>query len=81
MKELNILSRTEVGSNLSQPRRTIRDSEPSEILKMNINVTVSLATQEDTVKQVKHIDKTVIYFLFPEEPQKHHYLGLKDMQG
>ena len=32
-KELNILSRTEVGWNLYQPRRTIRVA--SEILKMN----------------------------------------------
>ena len=41
-------------------------------VKMNTNVTVSLATQEDIVKQVKHMDKTVIYFLFspgtPETP-------------
>ena len=60
--------------------KTVQSAFPITV-KMNTNVTVSLATQEDTVKQVKHIDKTVIYFLFPEEPQKHHYLGLKDMQG
>ena len=50
-------------------------------VKMNTNVTVSLATQEDTVKQVKHMDETVIYFLFPEEPQKHRYLGLNSVRA
>ena len=49
-------------------------------VKMNTNVTVSLATQEDTVKQVKRMDKTVIYFLFPEEPKKHRSLGLIDVR-
>ena len=37
-------------------------------VKMNTNVTVSLATQEDSVKQVKIKDKTVIFLLFLEEP-------------
>ena len=52
MKELNILSRTEVGSDLYQPRRTIRDSEPSEILKMNptlryfLSLTLKLASNQ-----------------------------------
>ena len=52
MKELNILSRTEVGSNLYQPRRTIRDSELSEILKMNptlryfLSLTLKLASNQ-----------------------------------
>ena len=59
--------------------KTVQSAFPITV-KMNTNVTVSLATQEDTVKQVKRMDKTVIYFLFPEEPQKHHYLGLKVAQ-
>ena len=43
MKELNqILSRTKVGSNLYQPRRTIKDTEPSQILKMNPTLSLSL---------------------------------------
>ena len=55
--------------------KTVQSAFPITV-KTNTNVTVSLATQEDTVKQVKYMDKTVIYFLFPKEPQKHQYLGL-----
>ena len=58
--------------------KTVQSAFPITV-KMNTNVTVFLVTQEDTVKQVRDMDKTVIYFLFLEETQKHHYLGLTDV--
>ena len=58
--------------------KTVQSAFPITV-KMNTNVTVFLVTQDDTVKQVRDMDKTVIYFLFLEETQKHHYLGLIDV--
>ena len=63
MKELNILSRTEVSWNLYEPRRTIRMA--SEILKMNPTL-FSAPGSETGQQSAPHIQLQ----LMPRQPQQ-----------